>query len=417
MQQSDLHSAIRRIFADLGDDIIKSPNFASVVLDYNAYPKDPRDSSKQKNVMKDLVSDGYGKKIHHWRSNPSIDWKKQNDKYIETFRKKYKHDKDTVDVVSQAILYGAKLITEISVSWRNIDISSNLPESLSKLKTAYVQLLTTSITIEEDDFGLQVAYYSPESNAELFALEEQIIKCCDTLLIRYGNWCEQKKSDFLESVHKDIYSKNEVVRNKIQKRKKKRTTIIVGFSVIGIVVCFLIAAIIAESKARPYILAFNSTIAQGDSLAALEQYDKALLYYENAKKDYIPAYKSTKYKKIVDEKRVDLLKKLGKRCSLEGLSILKNSNFVTPTKCLEVKKILESFPSDSLLSSEEIKLKNSCLKEVDSILQKSVKDATIEMLNAISENCGKKNQIIVSQIDTLLLCDEDNYWLKIIKAK
>ena len=88
MPQTDLHNAVKQAVADLGVEIVKSPTFASVLLDYHAYPKDPVLNSKQKNVMKAILENGYGEKVYGWFSNRSIDWKKENDLFIADFLRK-----------------------------------------------------------------------------------------------------------------------------------------------------------------------------------------------------------------------------------------------------------------------------------------------------------------------------------------
>lgn len=417
MAQNELHIAVKQAIFDLGKKAIKEDTFYGVLLDYNAYPQNPIVSSNLKSVMKDILNEGYGRKVYYWSTHPSVGWKTLNDKFIDGFIRKTQHDSASVNTISEALLYGIGLINDITITWQNINVTSENPDSLSKLKDAYLKLLINSITIEEDSSGLQSAYYIPESNAELFALEEKIRNAYEILSSKYDNWCDIKKNSFLKKVQQDIDSKNAIIKNKLRKQKRRRNRRIILAVLIGFVVLVIVISNHEYKKAKPYIATFESSIALGDSAAEQHDYLSALNYYQQAADNYTCIWATDQYREEAMQKRLELILGLCDKCVQKSKDYLLNRTLPSPSDCYMVKKLLDSIPSDDILTNEETEAKNARLVEVDSILNDGIEKNILELLNGISSNRGERTTAILSKIDTLLLCDKDNYWLHIIKEK
>lgn len=417
MAQNELHIAVKQAIFDLGEKAIKEDTFYSVLLDYNAYPQNPTVSSNLKSVMKDILNEGYGTKVYYWSTHPSVGWKTLNDKFIDGFIRKTQHDSVSVNTVSEALLYGIGLINDITITWQNINVTSENPDLLSKLKDAYLKLLINSITIEEDSSGLQSAYYTPESNAELFALEEKIRNAYGILSSKYDNWCDIKKNSFLRKVQQDIDSKNAIIKNKLRKQIRRRNRRIILAVLTGFIIMFFIVSNVEEKKAKPFVESFKSSIAMGDSAAEHHDYLSALNYYQQASDNYTCTWASDQYKEQAKQKRLDLIKGLCEECVGKCKKSLSNRNIPSPSDCFMVKSTLDSLPSDDILTNEEVEAKNERLVEVDSILNDAIDKNIEQLLKSISSNRGIRTTAVMSKIDTLLLCDEDNYWLHIIKEK
>lgn len=421
MPQTDLHNAVKQAVADLGVEIVKSPTFASVLLDYHAYPKDPVLSSKQKNVMKAILENGYGEKVYGWFSNRSLDWKRENDLFIADFLRKTAYDAKVVDTVSQALLFGIALIDEVTVSWRDIEVEDN-QATLTKLKDAYLQILIKSIKVEEDRSGIRVACISHESLAELMQLEESIKRACSTQSVPYQNWCKNKKAECLKKANEDLISHNEMVGKNLQKRKKRKWIIII-LSIIFAPLAFILSLVpllvvidLFDGTDDTEKSACEIAIAQGDSLAALHQRDAALLAYQSAIDNYEGTRKKSHFQKIVTQKRNELLLKEYADFSRSCTAAMADS-LPTASKCLWVKMQIDSLPSDSLLTEEEIAVKKERVAPVKKELNQRIANKTKYLLNSVSANSGKIDASTQKQLDTLLLCSPDDYWLNIIKKK
>ena len=309
------------------------------------------------------------------------------------------------------------MINDITITWQNINVTSEDPDLLSKLKDAYLKLLINSITIDEDSSGLQSAYYTPESNAELFALEEKIRNAYEILSSKYDNWCDIKKNIFLKKVQQDIDSKNAIIKNKNRKQKHRRNRRIILAVLIGFVVFVILISNHEYNKAKPYIAAFESSIALGDSAAEQHDYLSALNHYQQAADNYTCIWATDQYREEAMQKRLELILGLCDKCVQKSKVYLSNKTLPSPSDCYMVKKLLDSIPSDEILTNEETEAKNARLVEVDSILNAAIEKNIVELLNGISSNRGERTIAVLSKIDTLLLCDKDNYWLHIIKEK
>lgn len=417
MAQNELHIAVKLAIFDLGKKAIKEDTFFGVLLDYNAYPQNPAVSSQLKNVMKDILNEGYGRKVYYWSTHPNVDWKRLNDKFLDGFIRKTQYDSASVNTVSEALLYGIGLINDVTITWQNINVTSDTPDMLSKLKDAYLKLLINSITIEEDSSGLQSAYYAPESNAELFALEEKIKSAYEILSLKYDNWCDIKKDTFLKKVQQDIDSKNAILKKNNQKLKRKRIRRIVLAVLAGFIILIIVIANIEHKKAKPFIAAFESSITAGDSAVDCHDYLSALNYYQQAADNYTCAWASDQYKEQAMQKRLELILGLCDRCFKRSKILLSNTVTPSPSDCFEAKNLWDSLPSDDLLTTKEIEAKKKQLDEFDSILNDAINKNITQLLNNISKNRGRRTKTDLSKIDSLLLCDDDNYWLNIIKKK
>ena len=170
-------------------------------------------------------------------------------------------------------------------------------------------------------------------------------------------------------------------------------------------------------KAKPYIATFESSIALGDSAAEQHDYLSALNYYQQAADNYTCIWATDQYREEAMQKRLELILGLCDKCVQKSKDYLLNRTLPSPSDCYMVKKLLDSIPSDDILTNEETEAKNARLVEVDSILNDGIEKNILELLNGISSNRGERTTAILSKIDTLLLCDKDNYWLHIIKEK
>lgn len=417
MAQNELHIAVKLAIFDLGKKAIKEDTFFGVLLDYNAYPQNPAVSQQLKNVMKDILNEGYGRKVYYWSTHPSVDWKSLNDKFLDGFIRKTQYDSASVNTVSEALLYGIGLINDVTITWQNINVTSDTPDMLSKLKDAYLKLLINSITIEEDSLGFQSAYYAPESNAELFALEEKIKSAYEILTLKYDNWCEIKKETFLGKVHKDIDSKNSIIKDKLRKQKRKRNRRIAVVTLLSLFCILFVFFYQEHKKAKPFIAAFEFTISEGDSAVDRREYLSALNYYQEAANNFSYTFFSDRYKNKAAQKRMDLVLNLCDEYSNKSMRLLANNLLPSPSDCLTAKLLLDSIPADQYLSNQEIEAKSTRLRDVDSILHEAIDKNIVQLLKSISENKGIPTKLTKSQIDTLLMCDKDNYWLLIIKEK
>lgn len=348
MPQLELHNAVNQAITDLGKDIIKSPNFASILLDYHAYPKDPILSAKQKNAMKDILAEGYGEKVYDWSSGNHSKWKKENERILQDFLRRTMHEKEVVDTISQALLYGAGCL-----SLQDIGAESAEPAAESQPSSSHTP--------------------SPQQASATPA-------------------------------------------EKPSRKKKWFRAIKIGCGInLGLVVLLVVLALIFGNLNSPESEQYERTIAQADSLAQLGQIDTALLVYQSAIDNYKSDYLLSTYQDEVAEKRSKLLHKhyynvLQAQCKA-------NVKHPTVGACFNINQRMMELPGDSLLSKEEIAEKDKIIAQVEDMQKQAIASQTDVLLKNISENKGKVDSRTRNEIDTLLLCAPDDYWLNMIKKK
>jgi len=204
---------------------------------------------------------------------------------------------------------------------------------------------------------------------------------------------------------------------RIRKKNKKKHRIIIVFVLLACMVG-LCSRIITDMEISddPEILSCEATIAQGDSLAALHLYDTALLTYQSAIDNYTAEYRKSHFQDVVTKKRQALLKEALDECTQKSDDALADS-LPSAANCLLVKTLINTLPSDSILYEEEILMKEKELELVWEKLNQRIGDKTNDLLIRISANYGKMDKQMKSEVDTLLLCSPDDYWLNIIKKK
>ncbi len=76
-----LRDAIRKAIDEHGLDVIMSPNFTNVLLDYGAFDVHDRETSIKKEIISSLILSGYGEKLIRWEKK-NRDWKSKHDDFV-----------------------------------------------------------------------------------------------------------------------------------------------------------------------------------------------------------------------------------------------------------------------------------------------------------------------------------------------
>ena len=86
MSSPQFHTAIEKAVADLGIDVLKSPNLVGILSDYNAFEVHDPLLADKKAVIKELVKSGFGDKLIKWKRKKH-NWKEEKDIFIVDFKK------------------------------------------------------------------------------------------------------------------------------------------------------------------------------------------------------------------------------------------------------------------------------------------------------------------------------------------
>lgn len=346
-------------------------------------------------------------------------------------------------------------------------------EEVERYKLEYQQLLKDTLVVETDCLGLNTAHFNFDRQKEIIELEHKISSYAKELSLPFNaddwfnteknlliaqnatsddkNHCVARKvlmedgvkytelfkeqtvlgkkgkaafedTSELTSLAERLNCAFEIIEDKqridvvkdvstaksdIKAYRRKRFLIISAI----IAVILAIMAIIAidrinYSKHRVEIESFNSTIANGDKALAEGNSVDALNYYRSAQEEYTADYKLDHYKSIATEKMDEASNKIFEEYSSEIKGLLSKGD------CKVAKQKYE------LLVSLHI---TTDLTSYSSEFEKSLRDAVEErrdkVLKSISDNNGKPSAEDIAEIDNLLYCAPEDYYLNLIKSK
>ena len=163
-----LCDAVRKAIDTHGLDVLKSPKFTNVLLDYGAFDVHDREMPIRKEIIASLILSGYGEKLIRWKKK-SRDWKSKHDDFINTFKRKNNFDNNTVDEITDAFVNGIGLIAIATPSKKR----KNLKETIfgkrinvdEKDKTIFIaggvlvlSELLFSLLVGQDEEGLGLIF-------------------------------------------------------------------------------------------------------------------------------------------------------------------------------------------------------------------------------------------------------------------
>lgn len=121
---NNLCEAIRKTIQKHGLDVLKSPRFTNVLLDYGAFDVHDRETSIRKEIITSLILAGYGEKLIKWKKKKN--WQSKHDDFIDTFKRKNKYNNNIVDEITDAFVNGVGLIAIATPSRKKKSLKERL---------------------------------------------------------------------------------------------------------------------------------------------------------------------------------------------------------------------------------------------------------------------------------------------------
>ncbi|MBR0169257.1 MAG: hypothetical protein IJQ14_00265 [Bacteroidales bacterium] len=344
---------------------------------------------------------------------------------------------------------------------------------LDNVKLEYQQLLKDSLVVETDCLGLVSAYYNTDKQGEIVVLEHKMSSYAKELGVPSDieDWIKSEKkllvdqnstsSDKMHSTARKILAEDgiaysESIKKLIVSGKKSKKAFddtteqislaerinrafeIIGdpqrvdvkkdvanaktavkkyriyrfalITLISVIVGFLAVIFISDkvenNKHRSEINAFENSITEGDNMLANGNAIEALYIYINAEKEYTADYRTDHYKAIAQEKQNNASQIIFTKDSTKIDSLL----YVG--KCKDAKLQYDTLSSIGL--TIDLSKYSQSFQES---LQKSVEEQRDLILKDISNKKGKPSQQNCEEIDDLLYCMPDDYYLNLIKGK
>ena len=434
-------------------------------------------SLQRTKILNDTISSGLGE-YNQIIEQQKKDGKNGAEMFKKGIVDRMKEIAEKVNYAYRQIPHPSRLDTDKDVKVAKDEVAKYLllqkaHEEVERYKLEYQQLLKDTLVVETDCLGLNTAHFNFDRQKEIIELEHKISSYAKELSLPFNadDWFNTKKNlliaqnatsdDKNHSVARKVLMEDgvkytelfkeqtvlgkkgkaafedtseltslaerlnrafEIIEDKqridvnkdvstaksdIKAYRRKRFLIISAI----IAVILAIMAIIAidrinYSKHRVEIESFNSTIANGDKALAEGNSVDALNYYRSAQEEYTADYKLDHYKSIATEKMDEASNKIFEEYSSEIKGLLSKGD------CKVAKQKYE------LLVSLHI---TTDLTSYSSEFEKSLRDAVEErrdkVLKSISDNNGKPSAEDIAEIDNLLYCSPEDYYLNLIKSK
>ena len=192
MQYKTLPQATKAIISDFGEDVVKDIKFVNILSDVYDIESIPG----AKNILRKILSDGYGKEI--FAALKKQDWEvKTTMLCFKVFTEKG-FKEDVTKYIFDSFVYGSGLRESPPELFKpltsNKYYKDDLEVELRRLKNDYLSVLEDSIEIPDDCSG----YFTANAKSDLFELKEKIILLGNAIGKEERQWCIDKENETLE---------------------------------------------------------------------------------------------------------------------------------------------------------------------------------------------------------------------------
>lgn len=349
-------------------------------------------------------------------------------------------------------------------------IEKALNDLMISLEAQYKAIMEKSVVVEDDEFGLKSATFSPQSTSDVSEIERKIIiignrrnedrrdwitktkkaflasksspisarkSIVEQLKKEYGNRLSQLDKnikageiDFSDSVlielrHKLIYlgdivgsdmdkwcnSENEKLiaeRNARYVKIKRRNKIIsIAASTVLFIGGYNGASYISSSDART---AYETTMSSADKELADGNYAVALELYQQAATDY-NSYHSSKYKSNAHSQAAIASDRIVADW-MDKVNPMLQSGQVTQAKALSL-----ALPQNLVLDGTSAEIHKALTEQIDNEFSNKTKKIVDELLNDIYTHRGKLSDAGKKELEAMIAIMPDDYWLNMIMEK
>jgi len=219
-----LQKALQQIFNQFGDSVLKEKRLANLLSDFMAF----EDYPAMQQVMKTLVSEGYGEKLYKQNLDESdSDYllfadgvKKQ---LVNKMRFKKEFVNYAVDSISFALGKKVSVLEPFDDGFdpyrkkNNVELES-LEQRLHSYKQEYSDAVEQLITLPEDIVHETAGYFTVDALNKLYGLQLKIQILQNELNINDDGWCSAILQDKIDSKKRE---KIDAVKIALEEEKKK----------------------------------------------------------------------------------------------------------------------------------------------------------------------------------------------------
>ena len=194
-----LHTAIKEVMKQFGDDILASPKLVNYLADYSAF----RDYPACKVILKDLQESGEMQKVYDAYKSNRKNCKQKIDTLRSNVQGSGKYKRGLVAYVYECFLFAFGAVSSVSEpssgafdAYSNQDTGSaqNIDEQINDLKQEYNELLDRLAVKPKDLLHDPAGYYPAMAMNKLYLIEAKIQVLSETLGVDNKTWCKDRLS-------------------------------------------------------------------------------------------------------------------------------------------------------------------------------------------------------------------------------
>lgn len=346
-----------------------------------------------------------------------------------------------------------------------------LDDLMSTLERDYKALMEKGHIVEDDEFGLKSAKFTPNVVSDLRSVEKKIIVIGNKRKENRQSWIDKTKSDFLASKSSPASARNGVLdqlkndylsrlseldrstksgeidfsdstlkdtRRKlinlgsllgknmeqwcnaendklsrdreVRASKRKKRNVVVS-AVAGVALLIGGWQGISYTSSADARAAYETTMASAKAEYAQGNYTAALDLFLKAENDYDASYSSSSYKGEAHAKAVETSDKIIANWEEKVRPLLQSK------KVAQAKALTLALPTNLVLDGNSEQVFKSISEQIDSDLATRTTEMVNELLNDIYTHQGKLSEAGKAELDEMIKVVPDNYWLNFIKEK
>ena len=459
MTTTDLSTVLTQVVKDLDSNILKSPKLVGILADYHAFNvHDPLLADKKEAVVV-LASDCYVDKLNEWKHLQGESWRAEDSQWIERLCKKTGYKRNVVCMIADAM----KQAVGIKVDYNDF---SNMKGMLNAAVEEYEAALKRLVKTYKNCIGLTNAYYPIDANTELLLLGGRMLIIAQAInSTRYDKaYIDKVRQDTMDSVSDSLATRQKTAREVLSKdgaeyasilkrqtkksndfsklttlaerlncaftilgdskridvakdmadakkrirwRRIKRALIIVPIAfILCCIVTYNVVRKIHYNECRAEIEVFNNTIEAGDKALADGDGVRALSLYTEAGNNYTASCDAYEHNKLVEKKQAEASYAILGVYATRIDSAIVSGNRKTAKALYDEALSLNLPTNDSTFRNEyNEKIYNLVVAQRDNLL------------TALYKSKGKASSETKAQLEELLSCYPDDYYLKMIKEK
>ena len=346
-----------------------------------------------------------------------------------------------------------------------------LNDLMSTLERDYQALMEKGHIVEDDEFGLKSAKFTPNAVSDLRSIESKIIIIGNKRKEDRQSWIDKTKSDFLASKSSPASARNGVLdqlkndylsrlseldrstksgdidfsdttlkdtrrklinlgsllgknleqwcnteNDKLSKdrevrasKRKKRNTIVSAVAGVALLISgWQGISYTSSANARA---AYEATMTSAKAEYAQGNYIAALDLFQKAENDYDASYSSSSYKDEAHAKAVETSDKIIANWEEKVRPLLQSK------KVAQAKVLTLALPTNLVLDGSSEQVFKSISEQIDSDLATRTTEMVDELLNDIYTHQGKLSEAGKAELDEMIKVVPDNYWLNFIKER